>query len=78
MYIVRYVCHVSSKTEKIRQLLEKKLRDIKFYKHLFNGPTITCVHTDERTDGQWGSDRNYARMRKAPKKYNSYTFILLA
>jgi hypothetical protein len=36
----------------------KKLRDIKFYKHLFNGPTITRVHTEERTEGQRDSDRH--------------------
>jgi hypothetical protein len=50
---VRYVCHVLTKTEKPRQLLEKKLRDIKFYKHLFNGPTITHGRTDGRTERFW-------------------------
>ena len=29
---------------------KKKLRDIKFYRHLFNGPAITHGRTDVRTE----------------------------
>ena len=38
------------KLNKSNKFSKKKLCDIRFYKHLFNGPKITCVHTDERTD----------------------------